>query len=115
MADREQRLSSWRQVAQGGERSLAPLGETGNTEALLRAHQRRVATLCRNSVMEHMEFFADLLDFARQEGRDPQLQQRIADFCTYALRIYEANSAKLLEMSVEEEIKQFFRACGYRS
>jgi hypothetical protein len=64
--------------------------------------------------MDHAVFFANWLDFARQEGRDPQLQQRIADFCTYALRVYEANSAKLLEMGVEEEIKQFHRACGYR-
>jgi hypothetical protein len=113
MADLHTRLAAWRQVGDVAEQSPEYRQAAGDTEALLKASQDRIARMCHTHIRNHAAFFADLLDTARQEGRDdPQLAQRVADMCTVVLRQYELSGSLLLRMGIEQEIKRFLREIG---
>src|SRR5918999_4373562 len=101
----QEQLSSWREYTGAGAQSPDRQEPGGETEAFLRTQQRRISLMCQNHVLDYAAFFAELQTIARQESQDPQLQQRVADMCTFALRHYEQSSALLLQMGIEQEIK----------
>jgi hypothetical protein len=109
MAERYNRLSSWRQVIEEVSESPEYQENAWENETFVRARQRRISAMCRNHVIDHAAFYRELQAIARQEWHDPQLQSRVADMCTYVLNLYEQSSAVLLRMGIEQEIKNYPR------
>jgi hypothetical protein len=100
----QRRLSSWRHEAGVVEHSPESLGEPSINEAQVRIRQRRIATMCLNTVKAHDAFVADLKAFIGKGDRDPDHQQRVEDEAAFALGVFEQTSAVALEIGIQREL-----------
>jgi hypothetical protein len=99
----QRRLSSWRHEAGTVEHSPELLGEPSINEAQVRLRQRRIATMCLNTVRAHDAFLAELKAYVEKGGRDPIHQQRVEDEAAFALGVFEQTSARVLEKGIINE------------
>jgi predicted transcriptional regulator len=93
MADLKERLSSWRRLPGVVGHSPDSIGESSINEAQVRQRQRRIASMCLNTVKEHDAFYASLKALIEKGRRDPNHQQRVEDFAAFALGVLEQFSA----------------------
>jgi hypothetical protein len=98
------RLSSWREVVGVVEPSPDPMGESSINEAQVRQRQRRIASMCLNTVKVHDAFVADLKAHVEKGGRDPHHQHRVEDEGAFALGVFEQTSALILQKGIENEV-----------
>jgi hypothetical protein len=101
----QKRLSSWRDVAGVVEHSSDSMGESGFNEVQVRARQRRIATMCLNTVKAHDAFVAELKAYIGKGDRDPSHQQRVEDEAAFALGVFEQVSALSLEKGIQHELQ----------
>jgi hypothetical protein len=104
-ADLEERLSSWRRMPDVIERAPALSGESSVNSEEVRIRQRRIATMCLNTVKAHDAFLIDLKAYIEKGARDPSHQQRVEDEAAFALGVYEQVSALSLEKGIQHELQ----------
>jgi hypothetical protein len=104
-SDLQERLSSWRRMPDVIERSPALSGEFSVNIEEVRVRQRRIATMCLNTVKAHDAFFTDLKAYIGKGARDPSHQQRVEDEAAFALGVYEQVSALSLEKGIQHELQ----------
>jgi hypothetical protein len=66
--------------------------------------QRRLATMCLNTVKAHDTFVDELKAYVEHGGRDPHHQQRVEDEAAFALGVFEQTSALVLEQGIKGEL-----------
>jgi hypothetical protein len=99
------RLSSWRRMPSVVAQSALKSGETSVNIEEVRTRQRRIATMCSNTVQVHDAFVASLKDFIAKSDRDPSHQQRVEDEAAFALGVFEQTSALCLESGIQRELE----------
>jgi hypothetical protein len=104
-ADLQQRLSSWRNLPDVVEHAPKLSGETSVNIEEVRTHQRRIATMCLNTVKAHDGFVAELKAYIGKGDRDASHQQRVEDEAAFALGVFEQTSALCLETSIRRELE----------
>jgi hypothetical protein len=104
------RLSPWRRMPSVVAQSALKSGETSVNIEEVRTRQRRIATMCSNTVQVHDAFVASLKDFIAKSDRDPSHQQRVEDEAAFALGVcahflFEQTSALCLESGIQRELE----------
>jgi hypothetical protein len=92
-ADLQQRLSSWRNLPDVVEHTPESLRERSINEVQVRQRQRRVASMCLNTVKVHDVFVAELKAHVENQQRDLHHQSRVEDEAAFALGVFEQTTA----------------------
>jgi hypothetical protein len=103
--DLHERLSSWRRMPDVVEHAPQLTGETSVTIEEVRTRQRRIATMCLNTVTTHDVFVAELKAYIEKGARDPSHQQRVEYEAAFALGVFEQVSALSLEKGIQHELQ----------
>jgi hypothetical protein len=98
-----ERLSSWRRIPGVVEHSPDYMGESGFNEVQVRQRQRRVASMCLNTVKVHDAFVAELKAYVENQQRDLHHQSRVEDEAAFALGVFEQTCALILQKGIENE------------
>jgi hypothetical protein len=101
-----ERLSSWRRMPGVVSQSALQSGVTSANIEEVRTRQRRIATMCLNTVQAHDAFVGQLKDFlGNGQHRDPMYQQREEDEAAFALGVFEQTTALSLELGIKRELE----------
>jgi hypothetical protein len=103
--DLQERLSSWRRMPSVVEQPTLHSGESSVNIEEVRIRQRRIATMCLNTVTAHDSFVAELKANIVRTERDPMHQQRVEDEAAFALGVFEQVSALSLEKGIQHELQ----------